>query len=363
MPHHKYESIVHKTPTGVYYDKWIEHSHADVEYVIQLEEEEKARRLEDKDGEKQRQHAAQLASEIVTESVRPVWFGRGSLFVLKLLTAMRKGGNNLLRSSQIRTMEIVDKLNEITQKGKTSLDEVTQKSKASFNEITQKTQAKVDIANQKIHDSLVGNKQKIQERSRSAKLKLEESSHDLKLKVDDTLGAAHEKIQNATEFANEKIEKIGGAVSGVVGIITSAGANLIEKLKEKWANLTTNTNLAFAVIEEENERAYRLNSDIETFAIFNALLLSSLIKELKPEFYRPDFEPTRKYSTRLLEDIERRRRMIEDLFDKKGIENAKTISFLIDEKFAAKAVEELPLPKKEIVEPIHISLVPMGATM
>lgn len=385
MPHHTYDSIAHKSETrGVYCDHWIEHSHSDVEYVIKLEEEEQARRLVDKDGEKQRQHTALRASEIITESVRPVWFGRGSTFVINLLKAMRKGGNDLLRSSQIRA--VVDKFNEITQKTQASVDsynetihntlidtklkaqETSHNAKLKLRETSENAKLKFRESSQnaklKLEETSQSAKHKLEETSHNAKLKFEESSREIRTKVEGKLDATHEKVLTATDFANEKILKIGGAVQGIVDTIASTGASFIEKLREKWGNLTTNTNLAFALIEEENERAFRLSSDFETFAILNALLLSSLIKDLKPEFYRPDFEPTRKYSTHLLEEIERKRRMVEDLFDKKAIENAKTISFLINEKFCATAVEIPPLPAKiEIIEPIHVTPSPMGAAM
>lgn len=366
MPHHKYDCIVHKTQTGVYYDYWIEHSHADVEYVIQLEQEEQARRLVDKEGEKQRRGVALQVSEIITESIRPAWFGRGSLFVVNLLKAMRKGGNDILRTSQIRAMAVVDKFSEITKKTQASIDSTNEKIHESLIETKLKSEETSRNVQQKFRENSQNAKLKLQESSQNAKLKLQESSRDLRTKVEGALDATDKKVQSASEFADRKTKKIGEAVQGVVGMIRSASLNLIEKLKEKWIHLTSNTNLAFALIEEENERAFRLSSDIETFAIFNALLLSSLIKELKPEFYCPDFEPTRKYSTRLLEEIERRRRMIEDLFDRKAIENAKTAAFLINEKFCATAaVEEIPpLPaKKEIIETINVSPPPMGAAM
>jgi len=393
MPKHKYNSIAHRSKTGLYCDYWIEHSHTDVEYVIKLEEDEQERRIKDKDGEHARRNAALKASEIIHENLRPVWFGRGSLFVLNLLKAMRKSGNNLLRTSQILSISFIEKLGEITHKGKETVETTNEKIVETTHEAKEKIEESSRSLKGKFQESSDNLKEKFLESSNNLKGKLQESSHDLKVKVDGTIDAAHHKIHSATEFANQKIEKIGDAVSGavgmvasdvsgVVGIIASSAANLLGKIKEKWSNLVSfhkkttirETEILATLIkrsrrpEEENERAYRLSSEIETFAIFNALLLSSLIKELAPEFYRPDFEPTRKYSTRLLEEIERRRRMVEDLFDRKASENAKTLSAFITEKFSTvtptpATIEVIPLAKKEEIEPIKVSPAPMGAAM
>ena len=78
-----------------------------------------------------------------------------------------------------------------------------------------------------------------------------------------------------------------------------------------------------------------MNSSSEIYAIENALKVSALIKALHPALYRPASEPNLSFATRLMEESERSRRMLEDKTDKAAMINAKGVCELINQKFSA----------------------------
>jgi len=284
------------TSTGKseFYNPWAEHSKEDIDLVNRLEDAEQKRRIMDVLGEQQRRYVANQVAEIISTNLRPSWFLQGSAYVFSLLNVAKNAGNDLLRSSQVRAMST--KLQVVGHKGLETAAEV---------------------------------KHKVEE----VGLRAQETS---KLKLQDTLdsagGIAHQGLEKVQEVA-QKIKDMSLSFFG--------------KFNQAWSNLSENTNLAFAVLEEENERQWRLNSELEAYAILNALCISNLLKETAPALYRPAIEPSRKYSTRLIEEYERNRRCLQDAADHTSLQNASAISRLILQKFA---VVSAPIRKVEVVE-------------
>jgi len=99
-----------------------------------------------------------------------------------------------------------------------------------------------------------------------------------------------------------------------------------------WANAVYKSNLVIAIHKEEDERKRRVSSDDEVYALLNAIAVSSLIKRLAPEFYRPDEEPNTRYLTKLLESMERNRRMLAHKNDKTLQGKSAHIASLIKER-------------------------------
>jgi hypothetical protein len=284
-------------PKGEFYDPWTEHSQEDIKLVNMLEDEEQRRRMADTIGEQNRRFVANQVSEIVANGIRPNWFNVGTAYVFKILKLARNAGNKALHSSQITALS-----------------------------------AKLQVAGHKGFS-------KAQELKNSLELagtKAQETTSDVK------------------HLIQEKFESVQEKVSEVTKKLKSVSLKFLGKVNQTFTHISENTNLAFAVLEEEGERQRRLTSELEAYAILNALRVSSLLKELAPAFYRPAFEPTRKYSTRLLEENERARRQIVDLSDHIAINNAKNIAELITNKFTAPAPISLPTKVEPVSEPAKI---------
>lgn len=311
------------------YNRDTMYSQEDIEKVIRWEEEEQQRRIADTEGEQQRrQLALQVSTEVVSSSLRPNWFRKGTSYVFNLLRLAREAGNNALRSSQIQQLSA--RLQVVGHKGIATAQDL-----------------QATVSNKAQHTAQDA-KLKIQDTTQDAKLKIQETTQDAKLKIQETTQDVKNKLQ---EVANQGIEK----VQEVAKKLKNASLDVINRVGKAFHNLSENTNLAFAVLEEESERAWRLNSDIEVYSILNALRVSSLLKETAPALYRPAFEPTRKYSTRLLEENERHRRAAEALGDRTAIDNAKAISRLMEDKFRAAPIAP-PLPAKaEHIEEIKVT--------
>jgi len=292
-----------------FYNPWAEHCKEDIELVNKLEDGEQKRRIADTLGEQQRRYVANQVAEIVSTSLRPSWFNQGSTYVFSLLKMARNAGNDLLRSSQVRAMNA--KLQVVGQKGIATAAATAADVKHKLEEVGLRVQE-------------------------SSKVKLHDTIETSKLKLHDTLESANGIAHQGLEKVQEVAQKLKNVSLGFFG-----------KVSQTFTNLSENTNLAFAVLEEENERQWRLNSELEAYAILNALCVSSLLKETAPALYRPFAEPDRKYSTRLLEDYERTRRCLRDAADHTSITNAKAVSSLILQKFS---VPIAPLRKVEVVE-------------
>jgi hypothetical protein len=263
-----------------YYNPMVEHSQDDITKVKRAANEEQQRRIKDVIGEQQKRNNAYKVSEIITTNLRPNWFQQGTTYAFNILQVARDAGNKALRSSQVRAVS-----------------------------------ARLQIAGQKGVATAQDVKHRVEVVGSKAQEKAQETSQDVKLKLQEVA---------------QKLKNVSLKVFG--------------KVSQAFTNLSENTNLAFAVLEEEGERTWRLNSETEAYAILNALRVSSLIKETAPALYRPAFEPTRKYSTRLLEENERARRSTQDLIDFTALNNAKAISLLIANIFRTTPA---PLPIKE----------------
>lgn len=317
------------------YNRETEYSQEDIAKIIRWEEEEQQRRLADTLGEQQRRQIAnKVSSDIVSSSLRPNWFRQGTSYVFNLLRVAREAGNKALRSSQIQ--QISARLQIAGQRGIASAQDLQAT-------VSNKAQHTAQDAKLKFQETTQDAKLKLQETAQDAKLKFQETTQDVKSKIQEKIGSAQGVAQQGIEKVQEVAKKL-----------KSASLKVFNRVGQAFHNLSENTNLAFAVLEEESERAWRLNSDIEVFAITNALRVSSLLKDTAPALYRPAFEPTRKYSTRLLEENERHRRAAEALGDRTAIDNAKAISRLIEDKFRAVPIAPLPA-KAEHVPEIKIS--------
>jgi len=287
-----------------------------------MEEEERYRRMSDIYGEQQRRFAAHQVSEIVVTSLRPSWFQKGSTYVFNLFHMAREAGTSILRSSQVRAMS-----------------------------------ARLQVAGHKG----IATAQDVKHKVEVASHKAQETSHDVKVKLQETL-------ESAQGVAHQGVEK----VEEVVHKLKDVSLKIYGKVNKVWSNLSENAGLAFAVLEEENERVYRMNSDNETYAVLNGLRVSNLIKELSPEFYKPSCEPTRNYTTKLLEEIERSRRVHEAFYDHTAINNAMSVSLLIEQKFSVGiplstkglvAKEEISDQKGKPAQEIKKPVVPLTASM
>lgn len=303
-----------------FYNPWAEHSKDDIDLVNKLEDEEQKRRIADVLGEQQRRNAAHQVSEIISTSLRPSWFNKGSAYALELIKVARQAGNKLLRSSQVRQMS-----------------------------------AKIQVVGQRGIASAQAKAQDVKHKAEIVGHRAQETSHDVKLKLQDTLDSAETIAQQGIEKVQEVAKKI-----------KKVSLKFFGKVSQAVNNLSENTNLAFAVLEEENERQTRLNGELEVYAILNALRVSALLKDTAPALYRPAFEPTRKYSTRLIEEYERSRRSLADAADHTAINNAKAVAQLIQQKFSAPITPlrkvEAPLRKVEIIEAPKVKKT-LGAAM
>lgn len=329
-----------------YYNPWAEHSQEELVKVKRWEDEEQKRRMVDILGEQQRRYCANQVAEIVSTTLRPSWFQKGTSYVFNILGMARKAGDSLLRSSQVQAMNA--RIQIAGQKGIATAQNVAHsvegsihKAQETSQDVKLKLQEKIGAAQGVAHHGLG----KVQETALDVKHKVEVAGHKAQETSQDVKVKLQEKIGVAQDVAHHGLEK----VQEVALKLKSVSLKLFGKVNEVWSNLSENTNLAFAVLEEENERAWRLNGETEIFAIINGLTISSLFKEMAPEFYRPTFEPTRKYSTKLIEQYECTRRVTEDLSDRTAVNNAKAVSSLIEAKFRAVAPSAFP-PKVEILE-------------
>jgi len=341
-----------KNTSSDFYNLWAEHSPEAIIRVKRWADEEQKRRIADKTGEQQRRYIANQVSEIITTNLRPSWFHKGSSYFFSLLKVARNAGTDLLRSSQVQAMNaktqithgvetVGNKATETVQDVKLKVGAVGQRA----TETAQDVKHKVEAVGQRATETAQDVKHKVE----FAGQKAQETSQDVKVRIQEKIGVA----QGVAHQGFEKVQEVAHKLK-------NASLNLFGKVNQVFSYFSENTNLAFAVLEEENERAWRLNSEIEVFAILNALCISSLFKDMAPEFYRPAFEPTRKYSTKLIEEYERSRRVLAHLADRTALNNAKAVSLLIEAKFRVLPCA-LP-PKTEVVETITFNA-PMTAAM
>jgi len=358
-----------------FYDPLLEHPVEDTLLVNQLEEEEKIRRIFDKDGEAIRRLLAHEIAEIITEALRPGWFQQGTSYVFHLLDVAREAGSSILRTSQVGV--ISSKLQVAGQKGYATAQDVAHKiekvghrAQEFPGEVKTKVQEKIAVA----QDVAQQKWEKVEDVAHHGIERANSGLGEVVHKVGDV---AHQGIERANSGLGEVVHKVNDVAHQGIEIAHQGiekTQDIITKLKDVsfrvlgnvnhlWTSFTENTNLAFAVLEEENERAKRMTGVDESYAILNALCISNLIKDLSPEFYNPTFEPTRHWSTRALEEIERKRRISEGLYDHSAIQHATALSALIESKFNHPIL--LTKMKKHVVEEIKTAdpLAPATAAM
>jgi len=356
-------NVEQTTTTSEVYSRWVEYSEEDVKTVCRLEDEEQQRRIMDTFGEQLKRSAAAQVSEIFSTTLRPGWFQKGSAYVFHLLRVARSTGSEILSSSQLRALSA--KIQIASDRGLNKVHDLKQ----SFDVAGETATIAVLNAKFKVQETLDETIEKAQETSRDVKVKmltasenvkstsqdvshdvvakLQGTSHDVKLKLQETFAAAQEKIQAGTQkLRNASLELLGKVLTAIMQLIESVRA--------------ANSRITYSVLEEDSERIRRMNSETEATAIANAFAVSSLIKELGPEFYRPAEEPRSTYTTQMLEDIERKRRESQDSTDNTAVKNARAVSTLV--KNYTTPVEVIPPAKVEFVEEIKVHK-PMGATM
>jgi len=317
-----------------------DHSSADIELVIKLENAEQQRRIADSVGEQQRQTNAYLVSAMMESSLRPNWFHQGSAFVLELLRVARTTGDKiLLTASQAKR-----RVDELRLKGI---------------ETAQDVKSKLEAAGTKGIDTAQDVKHKLGAAGDNISKKGLETAQDVKLKLQGGLESAQDtalglkaNIQGTAQRGLDKVQEVATRVK-------NASMGLVLKVNEAWENITYNSNLTFVILEEETERQYRMASENQSFAIMNAFRVAGLIKALAPELYTATSEPSSAYYAKLLGEIERARRIKQDSTDKTAQLNGAATSRLISQKFAPAA----PLPAKAaFVEEIKVTK-PLTATM
>lgn len=306
------------TITSEKYDSFSEHSIEDIKEVKRLADEEQARRINDTNGEAQRKMVAHNVSDMFSLNTRSNWFQQGSSFVFQLLNVAREKASNI---SAIAAQKGRETASDVKQK----LDTVSYKGKV----VAQDVKVKVTDAGKK-------GIQLSTEMTSMATQKSKDTANDIKSKVTTTTQDAQNKgaetLSGVQNLLKEKLGTAQATLQGAALKIKSSSLNLWEKVN---TTLTKKTNLAFLLLEEETERAYRMNSETQVYAILNALSVSFLIKDIGYEFYRPASEPSHAYATKMLEQLEQSRRIVNDMSDQTAVKNAKAVSDLIVHKFRA----------------------------
>jgi len=307
----------------------------DYKMVRRMEAEERSRRIEDIYGESIRKANAQKVSKMFAFSSHP----EASAYLSEILGLARQTGHNLLKYSQTKASQMTADFSEFTrkkgykaseslqenfdiasQKGIQTVyalkDATTQKAFQMTSAVSDKTGEKTYGVSTSLRDKLDGALNSLgvttNHRAQKASAKASELSQT-------AMAAAKEQLDNASTVAHQASTKA-----------RSLSISLLEKVNQ---SLSHNTDMAYISLQENTERAYRLSSDNASYAILNGLMVSNLIKDLGCEYYRPASEPSRLYSTRLLEQYERSSRISRDIT---GIaaNKSRMVSKLIKEKFS-----------------------------
>jgi len=134
----------------------------------------------------------------------------------------------------------------------------------------------------------------------------------------DAVIKAQEMAHQGVELAQSMAEK-----SGISSLIHGA----IDKVNDIWEDVSSTFVWAKVVELEEAERERRILSDNESRSILNAQKLSGLVKDL--EIYKPAEEPNTLYGTKLLEEMERSRRVWQDTTGRTAIVNAQGVAEVV----------------------------------
>jgi len=359
------------------YKPWLEHSSEVTALVIRLEEEEQQRRLVDKDGEHARRNVALQVSEIISTTLRPGWFYQGSshAFHLWKLTrdtkklfrsTMRTVSANLLETVKITGalgMEVQCKIENAGEEAQKMLHNSFVAAQDKISGVAHHSSEKAKQELHKVECVAKENSFKAKEGLAKGLEKVECAAHQSTEKVKEGLekveNAAHQSLEKANSAKNVSLERASSAAhvglskaQQIIHKIKEAGLRLFGKAGQLPVVVTDKVNVAFAVFEEECERNYRATSGFQLYAIFNAFATAQLIKDLAPELYRPTFEPNHRYGAKLVEELERARRMRAVLFDSTAKKNANAVATLITQKVAATATQQPVLlkAKKEYIE-------------
>jgi len=328
-----------------------------------MEDAEQSRRLSDEAGEQQKRTTAYLVSAMVEASLRPNWFQQGTSYVLDLLRVAKHTGNDiLLTASQAR-----EKVEGLGQRGIETARDLKLKLERTSSEGLASAQEAARDARQKLEQAGETISKKSKETAQGVTSKVQGTAEDLKAKVQEKAHVASEVAQetalgwkqNLQSTASKGLEK----VQEVTQRLKNLSFSLADRVAEKWESMSHNSLMAFVVLEEEKERIYRMNLENQFWAVKNAFAVSALIKQLAPEFYRPDFEPSSNYYTKMMEESERARRIKFDQFNNTASTNAGAVSRLIANKFASATVTPLPaMAKPQFVDAIHVTR-PLTPTM
>lgn len=320
------------------YNAELEHPREETQKAIRWAEEEQRRRMSDPEGENRKLRIAGQVSEVYSKGIRTTWFQRGSSFVFSLLGSVRQSGKEIVNSQSVKNLNA-------------KMQIAGQKGVAIAQDVSTTVANKAAPVGQKASETAANIKGKSLETAQDIKTKSIAIAQNISTKAQETTKDIRAKSAETAQDAKEKSKVLAARLKSAV-----TSMKLYKKLNKSFSNLAENTNLAFALLEEENERAYRMNSPTEIFAIMNAMGVARLIKS-QSNLYRAEVEPFSGYYTRLLEEAERSRRVQES--DTAAVNNAKTMSLLITAKFAP----VLAVPAKaEIVPEITLSK-PLVATM
>jgi len=166
--------------------------------------------------------------------------------------------------------------------------------------------------------------------------------------------ATQDAVIMAQDLAHQGVEyaQALSIKSGVSNLIHGA----VDKVSDMWDDVSYAFALAKLAELEELERDRRMTSDHESRAVLNAQKAASLIKELGFPFYNPTFEPNSFYGTKMLEEIERNRRIMSDSVGHVGIVNAQGVAEVVkDSVRLLKTSGHLNIPGKEH-EPIVVPM-------
>lgn len=320
-----------------------------------LEDAEQVRRLADVEGENHKRVLANnLSQQLFDDNLRATWFQRGSSFVLNLLNSVQNvvatkasdltnvvsnkaGDLGLQASNALQTKaELVGK--QVQGAAHAASENITIKA----NEIGLQAAGKA----QDLSASLAQKAGQVGVQAQTAALSATQSASSLAQdKALDVKNKGFEAVQTSKTFLagkfSEYSQKLGDAVANM-------------SLYQKFGSLIGRTNMTFAMLEEEAERAHRMNSSSEKYAIANALQMSRLIKQhfnIVDESASTEIK-TLKFNTGALEEGERVRRVEEtESGEKVALSNAKAVATIINDKFGNE--QAMPFADVKLAQPVE----------
>jgi len=310
------------------YSADVEHSFEDCKLVIDLQDKECSRRVEDVNGEIKRRLLAREVSNLI---IPPVLQEQSECYP-NLWNMVNEAGRNFMEYTQTIASNVTSGLSEFAgRKGfETSEALRLHMGIVGLRGISSALLVK-DIAEQKASQLTYTISDIAGEVGRDSgifiKDKLGDAARDLGITPNNQVG--YRVSQNAKTFAKERLDNVEELAHESKLMLKLANTNPISQNATKITYHSKNAGLLF---QEDTERTYRLSNEDEVYAILNGLALSSLIKDLGEAFYRPSYEPTRIYSTKLLEQYERSSRLSKDVGP--IVNQAREVSKLVEDKFS-----------------------------